>query len=110
MESLLLSPKQQSATDDQARHEQVDDAETHDVLGVEFGDGQSRQSPERLDEVGPGIAPRDSHARQAGSHTQSCTRREHNRRLDSPVTAARRHEHVQDGRAEEGKQGISLWR
>ena len=110
MGGWLLCPKEQPATNNQARDEQVDDAEAHDVFGIQLGNGQSRQSPERLDQIGPGITPRDSHTRQSRSHTQSGTRREHNGCLNGPVTATRRYEHIQDGRAEESEQRISLWR
>ena len=103
-------PKQQASTDNQSRDKQVDDAEAHDVFSIQFGNGQGWQGPERLNEVGPGITPRDGHARQTGSHTQCRACREHNRSLNGPVPAARRHEHVQDCRTEEGKQRIGLWR
>ena len=110
MGGWLLCPKEQPATNNQARDEQVDDAEAHNVFGIQLGNGQSRQSPERLDQIGPSITPRDGHTRQARSHTQSGTCREHHRCLDGPVTATRRHEHIQYGRTEEGEQRIGLGR
>ena len=39
MGGLLLRPKQQSAANNQTRDKQVDDAEAHDVFGIQFGYG-----------------------------------------------------------------------
>ena len=101
---------QKSSADNQSGDEHVDDAKAHDVLGIEFGNGQGRQTPERLDEISPSITPRDGHARQARSHAQGGTSRKHDGCLDGPMTSTRRHKHVQDGRTEEGEQRISLRR
>src|SRR5690554_1536064 len=85
--------------------EQLDQAEAHDVLGLEAGDGEHRQGPEGLQQVGPGVAPGHRHGHPGDIHAQRLGGGQHDRRLHGPLAAAGGHEEVDDAGADEGPEG-----
>jgi len=103
--SLLLqhANNDESSTNNDTHKEQGDQAVAHDVPCGEPCDSQSRQCPEWLDHIGPGIAPCDRHSSYSRGYAQMKSGRHHDWALHCPLAAARGNEEVDDSGRQEGE-------
>ena len=103
---VLHCPEEQAGCDDHAGDEEVDEAISHDIFGVEARYCQCRERPEGLNEIGPSVAPCYRHSCQAWVYGEVGTCGKHHWCLHSPVPAATRHKEVEHSSTQEGEQGI----
>src|SRR5690606_23006408 len=80
-------------------------AKAHDVLGFQTGNSQYRQGPERLQHIGPGVAPGNGHGGARHVRIQSLCGSNHDRALYGPLATARGHKDIDQTGAHEGPEG-----
>lgn len=99
------TPGQEAQNCDDARKDQDGHQVAHDILGLQTCNTKSGQGPEGLDHVGPLVAPGDSHGCATGLHAHVQRAGHDDGALDSPLTATRGDEEVDDTGGQEGEHG-----